>query len=229
MGRIVAYRNVNTSSPKDTQTSFTTATASTAVSGTGLTTTQIEDLIVAMACGGQEAAWSCVQRDRSGGCVGRDQSPPRRRRRGWSAPTAVTTTVPTLRSAIFDAVKLTAGATGNLTATASVAAGHVVIAGAFKIVTPPHSPMRGMSTTSRRTSRCRTATRLQRPPLLRAAVFVQPDRITNGPTGTGKYYAEFLMRTLLFRAVLELRLLHTCDCHRHALAQLMSVSLPATS
>ena len=38
--------------------------------------------------------------------------------------------------AIFDAVKQTAGATGNLIATASLQAGHVVIAGSFKLAPP---------------------------------------------------------------------------------------------
>jgi len=135
-GRIVAYRNVNTSSPKDTQTSFTTATGTTAVTGTGLTTTQIEDLIVAMACGGQEAAWSAFNATDPAGASGATVT---------TAPTttwseradSLVTTGADGSLAIFDAVKLTSGATGNLTATASVSAGHVVIAGAFKIYAPP--------------------------------------------------------------------------------------------
>jgi len=135
-GRIVAYRNVNTASPKDTQTSFTTATAQTAVTGTGLTTTQIEDLIVAMACGGQEAAWSAFNATDPAGASGATVT---------TAPTttwseradSLVTTGADGSLAIFDAVKLTSGATGNLTATASVSAGHVVIAGAFKIYAPP--------------------------------------------------------------------------------------------
>ena len=50
---------------------------------------------------------------------------------------SVTTTGADTSLAIFDAVKTAAGATGNLTATASLGAGHVVIAGAFKILPPP--------------------------------------------------------------------------------------------
>ena len=131
-GRIVAYRNVNTSSPLDTQTSFTTAINTLGVSGTGLTTTQIEDLIVAMACGGQEAAWSAFDATDPTGASGATVT---------TAPTTawseradnLVTTGADGSLAIFDAVKLTSGATGNLTATASVSAGHVVIAGAFKI------------------------------------------------------------------------------------------------
>jgi len=131
IGRIVAYRNVNRSSPKDTQTSFTTA-STVAVSGTGLTTTQIEDLIVAMAAGGQEAAWSAFNATDPIGASGATST---------AAPTttwleradSLTVTGADTSLAIFDAVKLTSGATGNLTATADMAALHVVIAGAFKI------------------------------------------------------------------------------------------------
>ena len=104
LGRIVAYRNVNTSSPKDTQTSFTTATGTTAVSGTGLTTTQIEDLIVAMAAGGQEAAWSAFNATDPAGATGATST---------AAPTttwleradSLTTTGADTSLAIFDAVK----------------------------------------------------------------------------------------------------------------------------
>jgi hypothetical protein len=46
---------------------------------------------------------------------------------------SLTTTGADASLAIFDAVRTGTGATGNLTATASVAAGHVIIAGAFKI------------------------------------------------------------------------------------------------
>ena len=64
-----------------------------------------------------------------------------RRNRYLDAPTAgtwleradsSTTTGADTSLAIFDAIKATAGATGNLTATASLGAGHVVIAAAFK-------------------------------------------------------------------------------------------------
>jgi len=130
-GRIVAYRNVNTSSPKDTQTSFTT-TSVTAVSGTGLTTTQIEDLIVAMACGGQEATWSAFNATDPAGASGATVTTAPTTTWSERADSAVTTGADG-SLAIFDAVKLTSGATGNLTATASLQALHVVIAGAFKI------------------------------------------------------------------------------------------------
>jgi hypothetical protein len=132
LGRIVAYRDVDTSSPKDTQTSFTTAINTTAVSGTGLTTGQVNDLIVAIACGGQEAAWSAFNATSPAGASGATST---------AAPTTTwleradsfTTSGSDTSLAIFDAIKAAAGATGNLTATASLGAGHVVVAGAFKL------------------------------------------------------------------------------------------------
>jgi len=129
IGRIVAYRG---GGGPDAQTSFTTATAITAVSGAGLTTTQADDLVIAMAAGGQEAAWSSFSATSPSGASGATST---------ATPTTAwleradtnTTTGNDTSLAIFDAIKTTAGATGNLTATASVSAGHVVVAGAFKI------------------------------------------------------------------------------------------------
>ena len=46
---------------------------------------------------------------------------------------SLTTTGSDTSLGIFDAVRTSTGATGNLTVTASIASGHVVIAGAFKI------------------------------------------------------------------------------------------------
>ena len=132
IGRVVAYREIISAAPKDTQTSFQTATAITAVSGAGLTTSADGDLIVAMTAGGQEAAWSAFNATSPSGASGATSV---------AAPTttwleradSVTTTGADTSLGIFDAVKTTAGATGNLTVTASVAAAHVVIAGAFKV------------------------------------------------------------------------------------------------
>jgi hypothetical protein len=58
MGRIVAYRGAAATTPLDVSTAVTTAVNTTAVSVAGLTTTQADDLIVALAAGGQEATWS---------------------------------------------------------------------------------------------------------------------------------------------------------------------------
>jgi hypothetical protein len=57
MGQIVAYRGSAATTPLDASTAVTAAAGLTP-SVTGLTTTQDDDLIVAMAAGGQEAAWS---------------------------------------------------------------------------------------------------------------------------------------------------------------------------
>jgi hypothetical protein len=130
IGRIVAYRG---GSGLDTQSSFTTAIATTPVSGAGVTTSRDGDLIIAMAAGGQEAAWSSFNATSPSGASGATST---------AAPTTAwleradsqTTTGNDTSLGIFDAVKTTAGATGNLTTTASVSAGHVVVAGAFKAV-----------------------------------------------------------------------------------------------
>jgi len=58
MGQIVAYRGNAQTTPLDDDTGGQTATNTTAVSVAGLTTTQDDDLIVAMCAGGQEASWS---------------------------------------------------------------------------------------------------------------------------------------------------------------------------
>src|SRR5262245_8352884 len=57
LGRIVAYRGQSVS-PFDVAAGGTTGTAITAVSVTGLTTAEANELIVFGACGGQEAAWN---------------------------------------------------------------------------------------------------------------------------------------------------------------------------
>jgi hypothetical protein len=49
---------------------------------------------------------------------------------------STTTTGADTSLAIYDTVKASAGATGNLTCTASVAASHVVVAGAFNLSRP---------------------------------------------------------------------------------------------
>jgi len=131
IGRIVAYRGVNAVTPKDTQVAAQTATNTTAVSVAGLTTTALDDLIVAMAAGGQEAAWSAFNATSPSGASGATVT---------TAPTttwseradSLTTTGNDTSLAIFDAIKNPIGATGNFTATASVAAVQVIIAGAFK-------------------------------------------------------------------------------------------------
>lgn len=136
LGRIVAYRNVDSSSPKDTQTSFTTATNVTAVSGTGLTTAADDELIVVGACGGQEATWTTfaaatdpTTSSGTGSGITADPAPNVWQERADSN----TVTGADTSLGIADVVKTAAGATGNLTVTASQGAAHVIVAGAFKL------------------------------------------------------------------------------------------------
>lgn len=134
IGRIVAYRGVDTSSPQDTQTSFTTAVNTTAVSGTGLTTANDDELIVAMAAGGQEAGWLNFAAATDPAVATAATAIVANPERGaWLERSDNSTTTGADTSlGIFDAIKASAGATGNLSVTASLAASHVVIAGAFK-------------------------------------------------------------------------------------------------
>lgn len=135
LGRIIAYRGNAATTLLDASTAVTTATNTTAVNVAGLTTTQDDDLIVAMTAGGQEAAWTSFTNVTTpltaSGAVDTTTAP---------SPTAwikraetVTTTGVDTSLGVFDAVRTGTGATGNLTVTASLGAGHVVIAGAFKI------------------------------------------------------------------------------------------------
>jgi hypothetical protein len=136
LGRIVAYRGgaTPTASAKDTQGAATTAVSITAVNLAGLTTTAANDLIVAMLAGGQEAAWSSFNATTPAGASGATDTTTAPSTTTWIERADVQTTTGNDTSlGIFDAVKTAAGATGNFTATASVAASHALVAGAFKI------------------------------------------------------------------------------------------------
>jgi hypothetical protein len=137
IGRIIAYRGALATGTLDTQTNFTTATNVTAISGTGLTTSQDDDLIVALRAGGQESTLSTgisAATDPTTTAVGNPNTVSDPALNVWlNRAEAVTTTGADTALNIYDVVKTAAGATGNLTATASAASAHVVIAGAFKI------------------------------------------------------------------------------------------------
>lgn len=135
MGRIVAYRGVNSSSPLDVSTNGKTANSTTSVSVAGFTTTVNNDLIVIGACGGQEAAWSNMDATDPSTASGTTDTTTQPTIGTWieRADNSTTTGADT-SLAIFDAIKQTTGATGNFTATASVAAAHVILAGAFKML-----------------------------------------------------------------------------------------------
>jgi hypothetical protein len=134
MGQIVAYRGNAATTPLDASTAVTAAAGLTP-SVTGLTTTQDDDLIVAMAAGGQEAAWSAFTNVTTpltaSGATDTTTAPSTT---AWiERADNVTTSGADTSLGIFDVVRTATGATGNLSVTASVSAGHVVIAGAFKI------------------------------------------------------------------------------------------------
>jgi len=139
LSRVVAYRGNAATTPLDISSAATTATAITAVNVVGLTTTQDDDLLVSMCAGGQEAAWSSFGANIPGFPSGATDTTTPPSPTTWTERADSNTTSGNDTSlAVFDAVKTAAGATGNLSATASISAGHVVIAGAFKIA--PSSP-----------------------------------------------------------------------------------------
>jgi hypothetical protein len=134
-GQIVAYRGCAQVSPLDVVGGGTTATAITAVSVAGMTTTAANDLIVMGVAGGRNAAWSAFDAVTDPGTQSGATDT-------TTAPTAgtwleradtQTTTGADTSLGIADAIKATAGATGNLTVTASLSGGQAVVAGAFKL------------------------------------------------------------------------------------------------
>ena len=136
IGQLIAYRgHTLTAAPLDVSTAGTTATGISAVSVTGLTTTQDDDLIVAMAAGGQEATWSGFSNVTTPiGASGATDTTTAPSTTAWiERGETITTSGADTSLGIFDAVRTGTGATGNLTVTASIASGHVVVAGAFKI------------------------------------------------------------------------------------------------
>ena len=132
LGRIVAYRGGL--GAVDANMAVTTTTNTLSVNVTGLTTTAADDLIVALCAGGQEAAWSAFKSanapSTASGATDTTTTPSTTT---WIERADVQTTNGNDTSlGVFDAVKTTAGATGNFTATASLGAGHVVIVAAFR-------------------------------------------------------------------------------------------------
>ena len=130
MGRLIVYRPVNGVAQKDTQVGSTTATNVTAVSTTGLNTALAGELLVRMLVGGQEVGWSAFDAatdpTTSSGTNSNQTADPIAGT--WQERAdSNTTTGNDMSLAIGDAIRATAGATGNLTATASAGAGHVSI------------------------------------------------------------------------------------------------------
>jgi hypothetical protein len=135
IGRIVAYRNSTMALPDpwDQGIVGTTAVNTTAVSFSGFSVGVDGELMVAMVAGGQEAAWSAFK----------TANTPSTASGATDTTTAPSTTTWIERAdtntatggdtslAIFDAVKATKGATGNITCTASLGAGHALLMASF--------------------------------------------------------------------------------------------------
>jgi hypothetical protein len=147
IGRTVAYRGGNVWSPFDVGIGAKTGTAVTAVSTTGLTTGEANELIVKGVCSGRNSAFSAhdaaTDPTTSSG-AGAVQTAAPIVGTWQERQDSLTTTGADTALAIADAIRGTAGATGNLTCTASVSGGHAQVAGAFKIepiATPGGTPV----------------------------------------------------------------------------------------
>lgn len=134
LGRIVSYSG-NTSSPYDTGVAATLAANGTAVTASGITTAEAGELLVMMAAGGDNvdasAFVAATEPSTSSGTGSGSLVAPStawKERFDSSTSTGADTFL-----AVADAVKATAGATGDLQYTASVSSRHVVIAAAFKM------------------------------------------------------------------------------------------------
>jgi len=136
LGRVFAYRNVNTSSPFDVGGGATGATAVlTALFTGGITTTVDDDLVVGMCAGGQESTWSAYNATSgltsSGTTVDSALDPIFGQ--FLERSDIATTTGNDTSLAVFDGIKQTAGSTGDINATSTVSSGNVNIAGSFKL------------------------------------------------------------------------------------------------
>ena len=131
-GRIMTYRG-NTATPLDVTAGATTATNVTAVSVAGLTTTAADDLIVAIIGSGRNATGASFAATTPSGASGATVASGAVGTTWVERADSGSNTTPRGALLIYDALKSTAGATGNFTATMSVAGGHAVVAGAFKV------------------------------------------------------------------------------------------------
>jgi hypothetical protein len=135
LGRIVAYRGNNISSGVlVTQTSTTLGTAATAINVTGLTTANARDLIVVGACAARNVGITnfdaATDPTTTSGTASNETGDPAEG--DWQERAdSFTTAGADCGLAIADAIRATAGATGNLTMTAGASARHVVLAAAF--------------------------------------------------------------------------------------------------
>ena len=193
-GQIVAYRGGQSAYTGivDGSTAVQTATNTTAVSVAGFTTAVADDLIVGMTSGGQEAAWSAFKSantpSTASGTTNTSSAPSTTT---WTERADTNTTTGADTSlAIFDAVKTATGATGNFTATASIAAAQVVVAAAFKIAPPPTADAwnyQDKTANVTLSNNDKTATTSGTSPFVARSTKLQ----ANGTAG--KYYSELLI------------------------------------
>jgi hypothetical protein len=133
LGTIVGYRPAQ-GPALDTSSAATTATNISSVSVTGLTTTGLNELLVELASSGNKAAWGtfdAVTDPTTASTTGGQTAHPTIGT--WLERTDfLTTSGADVSIAVADAVKATAGATGNFTSVASIGGGNAIIVGAFK-------------------------------------------------------------------------------------------------
>ncbi len=134
-GQLIVYRPVNGVAEKDTQVSTTTGTSTTSISTTGLTTALNEELLVRMLVNGRNGTFTAFDAatdptTSSGSNSAQTANPIAGT---WQERSdAGTTTGNNMGLAIGDAIRATAGATGNFTATSSASCAHVSITAAFR-------------------------------------------------------------------------------------------------
>jgi len=140
LGKIVVYRGSHATPKTADNGGATSATNITAVSLAGLTTTTANELIVAAFCGGQESTFTALDAatdPTTGSGAGIDATTNPTAGTWFRRGSTNTTSGADTGLTIGDAVRATAGATGNITATASVASGQVICAVAFKLASGP--------------------------------------------------------------------------------------------
>jgi hypothetical protein len=150
LGRIVAYRgNDRTSSVLVTQTSTTLAVAATAVSVAGLTTANARDLVVFGFCAARNSSgtnFNAATDPATASGTGADQTADPIEGTWQERADSGTTTGADCALHIGDAIRATAGATGDLSRTASSSARHVVVAAAFMEGAPVALTATGIAT-----------------------------------------------------------------------------------
>jgi hypothetical protein len=145
---IVAYRGVASSGTLVTQGSTTLAVAATAVSVTGVTTSNANDLIVVGGCNARNSTFTTFDAATDPATdSGTNSSQTGNPIAGtWQERGDISTNSGAdCGVAVADALRATGGATGNITMTASASARHVVLIGVFKmqvVSSPPINPGR---------------------------------------------------------------------------------------